>query len=121
MHPRLIRTALAGLALGAITTACASGSDTTTSPSTPVSAPPASSTATPTTTRANPTTTGGDNDEYRDGLYQATGWYGGLPSSITVEVTLVDDVITAVAVTPHATDPTCSTTSSVSPTPCPAS
>ena len=38
--------------------------------------------------------------------YTATGQYGSLPSSITVTVTLADDVITAVKVTPHATDPT---------------
>ena len=43
---------------------------------------------------------------YVDGIYTATGQYGGLPSFITVTVTLIDDVITAVEVTPHATDPT---------------
>lgn len=43
---------------------------------------------------------------YKDGIHTATGKYGSLPSSITVTVTLVDDVITAVKVTPHATDPT---------------
>lgn len=41
---------------------------------------------------------------YADGVYTATGQYGSLPSSITVTVTLVDDVITAVEVTPHATN-----------------
>jgi|GEM_PF-794867 len=43
---------------------------------------------------------------YADGEYTATGQYGGLPSSITVDVTLVDDVITDVKVTAHATNPT---------------
>jgi uncharacterized protein with FMN-binding domain len=43
---------------------------------------------------------------YADGVYTATGQYGSLPSSITVTVTLVGDVITAVRVTPHATNPT---------------
>jgi uncharacterized protein with FMN-binding domain len=43
---------------------------------------------------------------YADGVYTATGYYGSLPSSITVAVTMVDDVITAVDVTPHATNPT---------------
>jgi uncharacterized protein with FMN-binding domain len=43
---------------------------------------------------------------YADGVYTATGQYGSLPSSITVTVTLVDDVITAVSVMPHATNPT---------------
>jgi uncharacterized protein with FMN-binding domain len=43
---------------------------------------------------------------YANGVYTATGKYGGQPSSITVTVTLVDGVITAVRVTPRATDPT---------------
>jgi uncharacterized protein with FMN-binding domain len=42
---------------------------------------------------------------YRDGVYSDTGWYGGLPSSIAVTVTLVAGVITTVRVTPHATVP----------------
>jgi uncharacterized protein with FMN-binding domain len=46
------------------------------------------------------------NSTYADGVYAATGQYGSLPSSITVTVTLVDDVIAAVEVTPHATDAT---------------
>ena len=47
-----------------------------------------------------------NDSTYADGVYTATGQYGGLPSSITVTVTLADDVITAVEVTPHATNPT---------------
>ena len=43
---------------------------------------------------------------YYDGRYTARGWYGSLPSSITVTLTLLDDVVTGVNVTPHATDPT---------------
>jgi uncharacterized protein with FMN-binding domain len=43
---------------------------------------------------------------YADGDYAATGWYGGLPSSIGVAVTLENAVLTSVTVTPHATDPT---------------
>jgi uncharacterized protein with FMN-binding domain len=43
---------------------------------------------------------------YSDGTYDATGSYGGLPSSIGVSVTLTDDVITDVDVTTRATDPT---------------
>jgi uncharacterized protein with FMN-binding domain len=43
---------------------------------------------------------------YVNGVYTATGQYGGLPSSVTVHVTLVENVVTAVTVTPHATDPT---------------
>lgn len=43
---------------------------------------------------------------YANGIHTATGQYGGLPSSITVTVTLSDNVITDVEVTPHATDAT---------------
>ena len=41
-----------------------------------------------------------------DGTYTATGWYGNLPSSITVTLTLKESVITSVQVEPHATEPT---------------
>jgi uncharacterized protein with FMN-binding domain len=47
-----------------------------------------------------------EESPYVDGVYTATGEYGSLPSSISVTVTLVDDAITAIEVTPHATDPT---------------
>ena len=43
---------------------------------------------------------------YADGRYTATGEYGSLPSSIGVSVTLDDEVVTAIEVTPNATDPT---------------
>jgi uncharacterized protein with FMN-binding domain len=46
------------------------------------------------------------DSSYTDGVYTAIGQYGGLPSSITVTATLSDNVITAVEVTPHATDAT---------------
>ena len=39
---------------------------------------------------------------YADGVYTATGEYGGQPSHITVKATLKDGVLTAVTVTPHA-------------------
>jgi uncharacterized protein with FMN-binding domain len=54
---------------------------------------------------------GGSVDEsYTDGTYTADGSYQA-PSgteSITVELTLADDTITDITVTPHATDPTAS-------------
>ncbi|MEF2277465.1 hypothetical protein V3W47_04080 [Deinococcus sp. YIM 134068] len=43
---------------------------------------------------------------YADGTYTARGWYGSLPSSITVTVTLARGVITRASVRTHATDPT---------------
>ncbi|MBB4169760.1 hypothetical protein [Rhizobium sp. BK538] len=45
---------------------------------------------------------GGKPRQYADGVYTATGTYGGQPSHITLKVTLTDGVITAVEVTPHA-------------------
>jgi uncharacterized protein with FMN-binding domain len=44
--------------------------------------------------------------DYVDGQYTAEGQYGSLSSSIGVTVTLTGDIVTAVSVTPHATDPT---------------
>lgn len=43
--------------------------------------------------------------EYTDGTYTAEGSYVAPsgPESITVEITLADDIVTAVTVTPHAT------------------
>lgn len=43
--------------------------------------------------------------QHADGVYTATGEYGGQPSHITVKATLEDGIITAVTVTPHATVP----------------
>lgn len=45
-------------------------------------------------------------NQYEDGSYEATGKYGSLPSSITVTLSLEDDVIENVKVTTHATNPT---------------
>lgn len=39
---------------------------------------------------------------FADGVYAATGEYGGQPSHITVRATLKDGIVTAVTVTPHA-------------------
>jgi uncharacterized protein with FMN-binding domain len=43
---------------------------------------------------------------YNDGIYRATGEYGGLPSHIIVTLTLRNDTVRAVQVEPQATDPT---------------
>jgi uncharacterized protein with FMN-binding domain len=43
---------------------------------------------------------------YADGVYSATGQYGGLPSSLTVRVRLERGVVTSVAVGTPANDPT---------------
>lgn len=46
------------------------------------------------------------NSDYKNGVYTSTVQYGGLLSSVTVTLTLTDDIITTVEVTPHATNPT---------------
>lgn len=46
------------------------------------------------------------NSDYKNGVYTSTGQYGELLSSVTVTLTLTDDIITTVEVTPHATNPT---------------
>jgi uncharacterized protein with FMN-binding domain len=58
------------------------------------------------TSVAAPSSPSSRRSKYADGTYTATGQYGSLPSSIGVSVTLVEGVITAVTVTPQATDPT---------------
>jgi uncharacterized protein with FMN-binding domain len=57
----------------------------------------------PTTTTTRPEA---GAPRYRDGDYEARGWYGGQPSSIDVELTLRDGRVTAVDVTTNATNPT---------------
>jgi uncharacterized protein with FMN-binding domain len=44
--------------------------------------------------------------QYADGQYEATGSYGSGPSSIGVSMILDNGIVTAVRVTPNATDPT---------------
>ena len=50
--------------------------------------------------------TGGSDVSYADGSYSADGDYVAPsgPESITVELTIEDDTVTAVTVTPHATE-----------------
>ncbi len=88
-------TAIIAISVATATAGCATTDAEVTTPSsasnTSVAAP-----GSPSSRRSN----------YADGTYNATGQYGSLPSSIGKSVTLVDDVITAVTVTPHATDPT---------------
>jgi uncharacterized protein with FMN-binding domain len=43
---------------------------------------------------------------YRDGTYEATGWYGGLPSHHDVTLTIFDDLITDVTISTPAEDST---------------
>src|SRR4051812_27330777 len=82
-------TAAVGISLTAVVTGCASTeADSTSSPS------------------ASNSGAERGASTYDDGEFEAEGWYGNLPSSIGVTVTLTADRITAVKVTPHATDET---------------
>jgi uncharacterized protein with FMN-binding domain len=63
-------------------------------------------TAAPNTVVTRSRSASSQDSSYANGVYTAIGRYGSLPSSITVTATLSDNVITAVKVTPHATDPT---------------
>ena len=69
----------------------------------PVSTP---DTSTPDTNVSRSRLASSQDFAYADGVYRATGQYGGGPSFITVTATLENDVVTTVEVTPHATDPT---------------
>jgi uncharacterized protein with FMN-binding domain len=92
---KTLRTTIIAIAVYAATAGCAMrDADVTTLSS-------ASSTSV-----AAPGSPSSRRSKYADGTYNATGQYGSLPSSIGVSVTLVDDVITAVTVTPQAKDPT---------------
>ncbi|PZP13532.1 MAG: hypothetical protein DI611_14555 [Brachybacterium faecium] len=86
--PRAL-TAVAALSCTLLATGCTSQAPQTPSPSLSAT-----------------TTAPEDEMRYRDGDYQAEGWYGGLPSHITVDLSLQDDAITDVSITNHATDPT---------------
>jgi uncharacterized protein with FMN-binding domain len=97
MTPRrtTLRTTIIAICVAAATAACATTDADVTTPSS------ASNTSV-----AAPGSPSSRRSKYADGTYNATGQYGSLPSSIGVSVTLLDDVVTAVTVTPHATDPT---------------
>jgi uncharacterized protein with FMN-binding domain len=95
LRQRVTAATATSLLVAVIGAGCSSGtSDDGTAPA------PSS---TPATTTTRPST---GSSRYRDGDYEAKGWYGGLPSNIDVAVTLRNDRITDVRVTANATDPT---------------
>jgi uncharacterized protein with FMN-binding domain len=95
LRKRISATAMAGISASLVVASCATAD--------PVGVRP---TLVPDTAVTRPASAASKASAYADGVHTATGQYGGLPSSITVTVTLAGDVITAVDVTPHATDPT---------------
>jgi uncharacterized protein with FMN-binding domain len=97
LRHRVAAATATSVLVAAIAAGCSSGtSDDGTAPAAPSSSTPAT-----TTTRAS-----ARSSRYRDGDYEAKGWYGGLPSNIDVAITLRADRITEVQVTANATDPT---------------
>jgi uncharacterized protein with FMN-binding domain len=94
LRHRLAAATTTSILAAAIAAGCGTGDDATT---------PAAPSSTPATTTPRPSA---GSSRYRDGDYQAKGWYGGLPSNIDVALTLRDDRITDVQVTPNATNPT---------------
>jgi uncharacterized protein with FMN-binding domain len=91
---KTLRSAIIAISVAAATAGCATTDAEVTTPSS------ASNTS------VAPGSPSSRRSRYADGTYTAIGQYGSLPSCIGVSVTLVEGVITAVTVTPHATDPT---------------
>lgn len=90
-----ITTALVGISVTAAIAGCAdTGTDSASSPSASNS------------TSAAPSRSPSNRGPYEDGEYTVDGEYGTRGSSIGVAITLEDDAITTVDVTPHATDET---------------
>ncbi|WP_446045645.1 FMN-binding protein [Streptomyces olivaceus] len=93
-----IATALVGMSVTGVMAACsATDADSGTSgPRSPSN----------TNTNPSPSSSSANGGPYKDGEYEVNGEYGTRGSSIGVALTLEDDNITAVDVTPHATDET---------------
>jgi uncharacterized protein with FMN-binding domain len=97
LRQRVAAATAMSVSVAAIAAGCSGG----TSDDGPAPAAPSSTTPATTTTRPS-----AGSSRYRDGDYEAKGWYGGLPSNIDVAITLRADRITDVQVTANATDPT---------------
>ncbi|WP_328468946.1 FMN-binding protein [Actinoplanes sp. NBC_00393] len=100
LHRHVTTISMAGMTILALA-ACSGGDSDTAVPANPGAGP----SALPAPSSAPPSAQSGQTT-YADGRYTATGWYGSGPSSIDVTVTLADDTITDVEVTPHATNAT---------------
>ncbi len=94
--PRLLALGFAGLGLTAVLAGCSTSTSATTDSTGSSGADSAVDTSADTSA------------EYTDGTYSATGDYVSPagPSQVTVDITIEDDSVTAVTVTPLATDPT---------------
>lgn len=100
-------SALAGVSLSVALAGCATDAtaESGTGSADTDSTPAASAAATPSSTAAAGDSTG--SSTYQDGTYEATGSYTSPngQEEIDVSLTLANDVITAVTVTPEATNP----------------
>jgi uncharacterized protein with FMN-binding domain len=92
VRKRNVVTALAGISVSLLMASCTSTEER--------SSPPSNRGA------EDSKSTTSEDTQFEEGVFKSTGEYGNLPSHITVTVTLDDDVITEVEVTPHATNPT---------------
>jgi uncharacterized protein with FMN-binding domain len=102
-HQKTAVTALAGLSLLGVVTGCSADADTADAENTPV--PTSSLQATTDTSDTADAASG--SSAYADGEYSAEGEYTspGGKENVGVSLTLSGDVITAVTVTPEATNP----------------
>ena len=94
--PRLLALGFAGLGLTAALAGCATGTTT------------GSDAGADTGADTGVDTSADTSAEYADGVYTAEGDYisPAGPSSVTVEITVQNDSVAAVTVTPQSTDPT---------------
>ncbi|MFX3617322.1 MAG: hypothetical protein ACE3JK_07320 [Sporolactobacillus sp.] len=105
LSKKVIFTTIAGISVSFVLTSCSTADNNTSSQSSqPQSSISQSSSSS--SISSSQSSDVSDVSKYKNGVYRAIGKYGSLPSSITVNVTLVDGVIKNVRVTPHATNAT---------------
>lgn len=104
-HQKTAVTALAGLSLLGFVTGCATDAGSTDASSTPAATLSSTTEASPDTTES--TDAAASSSAYADGEYSAEGEYTspGGKETVGVSLTLADDVITAVTVTPESDNP----------------
>lgn len=104
-HQKTAVTALAGLSLLGFVTGCATDASSADAASTPAATLQSTTEATPDAAASTGAATG--SSAYTDGEYSAEGQYTspGGKETVGVSLTLADDVITAVTVTPESDNP----------------
>ncbi|MCS5722757.1 hypothetical protein N1028_14095 [Herbiconiux sp. CPCC 203407] len=110
-HKKIALASMTGLSIGVALAGCAT--DTTASTADSDSAPTSAATSAPSTPAGTPAPTGASDapaeasGAYTDGTYEATGSYTSPngQEEVDVSITLESDIITAVTVTPEATNP----------------